>query len=172
MLSTILFSERLEVAHLPPLPNASWPLSSLNVKRTGNNVGQDVNNPGNIMAESPGQEEYAKRLGAIGKYTSPNGRTYAVFPDMNVGIMATHSDLSSKLAWGSSWVRPNTTLAQFASGWTVWPNAPLNQWAVNNYVTLTGYPSNTPISQIPKEKLIAAIVRNEGVNPSISAKIA
>lgn len=50
------------------------------------------------MAESPAQEAYAKRLGAVGKYTSRNGRTYAVFPDMNTGIMATHSDLSSKLS--------------------------------------------------------------------------
>lgn len=61
------------------------PLAAVPVPRTGNNVGQDTNNPGNIMAENPAGEAYAKSLGAIGKYTSPNGRTYAVFPNMLVG---------------------------------------------------------------------------------------
>lgn len=150
-----------------------WPLSVITLSRPkgSTNVGQDTNNPWNIMAESPQWEAYAKSLGAVGKYKSPNGRTYAVFPDMNTGLRAIQSDLTSKLSGKSTWATPQTSLAQFASGWTVWPNKPLNQWAVNNFVTFTGYPANTPIWQIPKEKLVAAIMKNEWVNPSISAKI-
>jgi len=87
------------------------------------------------------------------------------------GMKATNADITSKLSGWSSWVRPETTLAEFASGWTSWPNAPLNTGAVKNYVKLTGYPENTPIANIPKDKLIAAIVRNEWVNPSLSVKI-
>lgn len=123
------------------------------------------------MAENPAGEAYAKSLGAIGKYKSQNGRTYAVFPNMVVGGNASAKDLTSKLSGWSSWVTPATTLAQFASGWTSGPNAPLNTGAVNNYVTLTGYPANTPIAQIPKEKLLAAIYKNEGVNVSKSANL-
>lgn len=123
------------------------------------------------MAENPAGEAYAKSLGAIGKYTSPNGRTYAVFPNMLVGWNASAKDITSKLSGGSSWVTPATTLAQFASGWTSWPKAPLNTWAVNNYVSFTGYPANTLIAQIPKEKLLAAIYKNEGVNVTKSANL-
>lgn len=71
------------------------------------------------MAESPKGIEYAKSLGAIGSYKSPNGRTYAVFPDMETGKAATMADLKTKLSGGSSWVTPETTLGQFATGWTV-----------------------------------------------------
>lgn len=181
----LLILECLEGVHQLPLPNGSTKIEgisketldslkwfgSLNIKRTGNNVWQDTNNPWNIMAENPKQMAYAKSLWAIGSYKSPNWRTYAVFPDMSVGMKATESDIGSKLSWWSSWVTPSTTLAQFASWWTVWPNAPLNQWAVNNYSKLTGYPPNTRIQDIPRDILINAIVRNEWVNPSISAKI-
>ncbi len=151
----------------------TWPLALINVPRPkgSTNVWQDVNNPGSIMAESPQWEAYALSLWAVGKYKSPNGRTYAVFPDMKTGVGATTTDISSKLSGWSSWVTPNTTLAQFASWWTSWPNAPLNQWAIANYSKLTGYPSGTKISDIPREKLISAIIKNEWVNTSISNNI-
>lgn len=70
------------------------------------------------MAENEKQIEYAKSLGAVGTYTSPNGRTYAVFPDMATGKAATVADVKTKLAGGSSWATPDTTLGKFASGWT------------------------------------------------------
>lgn len=101
------------------LPAGSFTDLTSTLKRTGNNVGKDTNNPGNIMAESPRGIEYAKSLGAIGMYKSPNGRTYAVFPDMETGKAATMADLKTKLSGGSSWVTPETTLGQFATGWTV-----------------------------------------------------
>ena len=123
------------------------------------------------MAENAKQEEYAKSLGAIGKYKSPNGRTYAVFPDMETGMGATQSDLQTKLSGGSSWVTPNTTLGQFASGWTSGPRAAFNKNAAANYARITGFSQDTKISQIPVDLLTKAIVLNEGVDPSVSANI-
>lgn len=123
------------------------------------------------MAETPAWEAYARSLWAIGKYQSPNGRIYAVFPDMNTWLAATQRDVQSKMQWWSRWVTPNTTLAQFASGWTVWPNAPLNTSAAASYAKLTWFPPSTPISKIPIENLVTAIVKHEWVNPSISNKI-
>lgn len=70
------------------------------------------------MAETPKGKEYAKSLGATGFYTSPNGRTYAVFPNMQTGLEATRADIGTKLTGGSSWVTPNMTLGELASGWT------------------------------------------------------
>lgn len=142
------------------------------VRNNPTNIGQDSNNPWNIMADTDAQKVYAQSLGAVGFYKSSNGRTYGVFPDMNTGNFAMMKDLTKKLSWGSSWVTPTTTLGQFATGWTSWPNAPINQNSVNNYVSLTGFPANTPISQIPMEKLAEAIAKNEGVDPTKSATIA
>ena len=147
-----------------------WDLTSI-VKRTGNNVGKDTNNPWNIMADTDAQKQYAKSVWAIGFYKSPNGRTYAVFNSMDDGKQAMMSDLQSKLNWWSSWATPNTTLANFASGWVSWPNAPTNQWAVNNYVKFTWYQANTPIGQIPVDVLANAIMKNEWVDPTKSATI-
>ena len=90
---------------------------------------------------------------------------------MDAGFSAMQSDLKTKLSGGSAWVNPNTTLSQFASGWVSGPNAPTNQNAVANYVKLTGYPAGTKISDIPLNILAQAIVRNEGVDPTRSAKI-
>ena len=143
----------------------------LNVPRTGNNVWQDTNNPWNIMGDTQWQRDIATRLGAIGFYQSPNGRTYAVFPDMQTGVQASMSDLQTKLNGGSSWATPDTTLAKFASGWVSWPNAPLNQNAVNNYVKFTGASANTPIKDIPLETLAKAIFANEWVDISKSANL-
>ena len=92
--------------------------STLNRPQGSTNIGQDTNNPTNIMAENPTEIAYAQSLGAVGTYTSPNGRTYAVFPDMATGKSAGLQDITSKLNGGSSWVTPDTTVAQFASGWT------------------------------------------------------
>lgn len=93
----------------------------MTVTRTGNNVGSDTNNPGNITADSIPAERrvaYGQSIGATGTYTSPNGRTYYVFPDMNTGLSASVKDISSKIAGGSSWATPQTTLSDFVKGWT------------------------------------------------------
>ncbi len=50
------------------------------------------------MADSQGQRDIALKLGASGFYKSPNGRTYAVFPSMDVGLSAMQSDLKTKLS--------------------------------------------------------------------------
>jgi len=128
------------------------------------NVWQDTNNPWNIMAESPRGIEYAKSLWAIWFYTSPNGRTYAVFPDMETWLNATKKDIESKLSGWSSWVTEKTTLWQLASWWTVWPNAPIDENAVKNFERLTWVNRNTLIKDINKDTLINAIVRNEWVD--------
>lgn len=148
---------------------ANW--GYIDVPRTGNNVWQDTNNPWNIMGDTEWQRDIASRLWAVGFYKSPNGRTYAVFPDMQTGVNASISDLQSKLSWWSSWVTPNTTLAQFATGWVSWPNAPMNQAAVNNYISLTGATADTKIKDIPLETLAKAVFANEGVDISKSANI-
>ncbi len=147
--------------------------SSLKRNTSGsfNNVWQDANNPGNIMADTQGQKEIALKLWASGFYKSPNWRTYAVFPSMGSGMQAMMSDLKTKIAWGSSWVRPTTTLAEFASGWVSWPNAQQNTNAVNAYVKVTGYNQNTRIADIPLDKLAKAIVQHEWVDISKNANI-
>ena len=142
-----------------------------NVNGKTNNVGQDTNNPWNIMAESEQGKNYAKWLGAIGFYTSPNGRTYAVFPDMNTGMNAMLKDLQWKISGGSSWANWETTLGKLASGWVSWPNAPLNSAAVAAYVKATGFPANTKIKDIPIETLAKAIYSHEGVDISRNANI-
>lgn len=48
-----------------------------------NNVGVDTNNPGNITNIS----------GTVGKYKSPNGRTYAVYATVEEGYQALINDL-------------------------------------------------------------------------------
>ena len=156
---------------LPWQQGSGWFLPIISVTRNGTNIWQDTNNPWNIMADTPQQQQYAKSLWAIWAYQSPNGRTYAVFPDMTTGQNALAHDLQSKMTWGSSWVTPTTTLAQLATGWTSWPNAQPNQSAIENYVNLTGFSANTPISQIPMDILSKAIVSNEWVDISKSAKI-
>ena len=128
------------------------------------NVWQDTNNPWNIMAESPQGIEYAKSLWAIWFYKSPNGRTYAVFPDMETWLNATKKDIESKLSWWSRWVTEKTTLWQLASWWTVWPNAPIDENAVKNFERLTWVNRNTLIKDINKDTLINAIVKNEWVD--------
>ena len=70
------------------------------------------------MVENEAGRDRALRYGAVGFYTSPNGRTYAVFPDMQTGMAAARADLQAKLTGGSSWATGDTTLAKFASGWT------------------------------------------------------
>lgn len=70
------------------------------------------------MVENEAGRQRALRYGATGFYTSPNGRTYAVFPSMESGMQAARADLQAKLSGGSTWANSNTTLAQFASGWT------------------------------------------------------
>lgn len=141
------------------------------VNGTKDNVWQDANNPWNIMGDTEGQRAIATRLGAVWFYKSSNGRTYAVFPDMQTWINASISDIKTKLAWGSTWATPETTLEKFASGWVSWPNAPINKDASNNFVLLTGYSKDTPIKNIPVETLAKAVFRNEGVDTSRSAKI-
>lgn len=143
----------------------------IDVPRTWNNVWQDTNNPWNIMWDTEAQRNIATSYGAVWFYKSPNGRTYAVFPDMQTWVNASLSDLQSKLSGWSSWATPDTTLAKFASGWVSWPNAPMNQNAVNNYVKLTGYSANTKIKDIPMDILAKAIFSNEGVDISKSATI-
>lgn len=143
----------------------------INVPRTWNNVWQDTNNPWNIMWDSEGQRAIATKLWAVWFYSSPNGRTYAVFPDMQSWVNASVQDLQSKLSGWSSWVTPNTTLAQFATGWTSWPNSPINQNAVDKYVSLTGATANTPIKDIPIENLAKAVFKNEWVDISKNAII-
>ena len=69
------------------------------------------------MGDTEGQRNIALGYGAIGFYKSPNGRTYAVFPDMQTGTNASMADLQAKLSGGSSWATPNTSLEKFASGW-------------------------------------------------------
>ncbi len=50
------------------------------------------------MGDTEGQRSIALGYGAIGFYKSPNGRTYAVFPDMQVGTNASMADLQAKLS--------------------------------------------------------------------------
>jgi hypothetical protein len=146
---------------------------SLQRPESSKNVWQDVNNPWNLMAESEKQIELAKQKWAIGQYTSPNGRTYAVFPTMEQGLKALTEDIKAKQSWKSSWANWNTDLSTFASGWTSWPNAKWfnvqaganmvkslqNQWYKN--VTLS-----TPIKDIPTDALAKAVAFNEWVNIS------
>jgi len=153
------------------IPSGEFIDLTSSLTRTWNNVGQDTNNPWNIMAESEAGKNYAKSLGAVWFYKSPNGRTYAVFPDMDTGKAAALSDLSTKLSGGSSWANGDTTLGKFASGWTSGPNAAYNTNAANNYSRLTWFSPETRIKDIPQETLLNAIIANEGVNPNKSANI-
>lgn len=50
------------------------------------------------MVENEAGRDRALRYGAVGFYTSPNGRTYAVFPDMETGMAAARADLQAKLS--------------------------------------------------------------------------
>lgn len=125
------------------------------------NVGQDTNNPTNIMCDNPTEIAYAQSLGAIGTYTSPNRRTYAVFPDMATGKQAGLTDITNKLNGNSLWVTPDTTVAQFASGWTSGQNAPINQTAVKAYCDYLGVSPDTKISSIGASKLEDAVINNE-----------
>lgn len=123
------------------------------------------------MGDTEAQRNIALGYGAVWFYKSPNWRTYAVFPDMESGVKASMEDLQAKISWGSSWATPNTSLEKFASGWVSWPNATINQNAVANYVKLTGYSKNTPISQIPIDVLAKAVFANEGVDISKSSNL-
>lgn len=150
---------------------------NMTVTRTGNNVGSDTNNPGNITADSIPAERrvaYGQSIGATGTYTSPNGRTYYVFPDMNTGLSASVKDISSKIAGGSSWATPQTTLSDFVKGWTKWPNA--TGWPDAGYLAqvmkATGANANTPIGQINPTLLAQGVANGEGVNVTKNANIA
>ena len=90
---------------------------------------------------------------------------------MKTGLEAMTADVNTKLNGGSYWVTGTTTLGQLASGWTSGPNAPYNKNAAANYARISGYPENTPIMAIPRQALINAIIKNEGVNPNVSANI-
>ena len=113
------------------------------------------------MCDNPTEIAYAQSLGAIGTYTSPNRRTYAVFPDMATGKQAGLTDITNKLNGNSLWVTPDTTVAQFASGWTSGQNAPINQTAVKAYCDYLGVSPDTKISSIGASKLEDAVINNE-----------
>ena len=135
------------------------------------NVWQDTNNPWNIMAETESARERLKELGAIWFYKSPNWRTYGVFPDMQTWLNAMKLDIKAKLNWWSFWVNDNTTLWQLAFWWTAGPNAKEGtevwkegQSAITNFEKILWASRFTPIKNIPQDKLIDAIIKNEWVN--------
>jgi len=161
-----------EISWITPTTSTLTDMTSTLQRPAGStNVWQDTNNPWNIMADNDKQKEYARSLGATWFYKSPNGRTYAVFPDMETWLNATTADIKSKLEWWSYWVNENTTLWELATWWTSWPNAAPNEWAISNYEKLTWVNRNTKISDIPQQDLISAIIANEWVDITRSSTI-
>lgn len=126
----------------------------MNLTRTWTNVGVDANNPWNITADwfttQEAKANYWTQIGAVGTYTSPNGREYYVFPTLDAWAKAQRDFASRIVNWQSSNYWSSMTLWQVARtyvGKNGDPSLHISEvisrswWKVN---------ANTPISQVDK----------------------
>jgi hypothetical protein len=114
---------------------------------SGANRPQRNNNPGNLKAGSQ-----ADRL-AIGV----DEQNHLIFPSAEVGMRALRDDIDAKISGRSRWGQPRT-IAELNAIYAEDPN-----WK-NNVARLAGVSVTTPLSAIPRDRLISAIMGAEGYN--------
>lgn len=107
-------------------PNATAGFQfNMNIKRTGDNVAVDINNPWNITADGfkdpTAKANYGKKIWATGTYKSPNWREYYVFDSQEAWARALRNDIKAKIQGRSSWATPDTSLQDFVLWYSKWP---------------------------------------------------
>lgn len=125
------------------------------------NVTLDANNPGALTVPGNWSEtkkkNYAKQIGAMGTYRSPNGREYYVFASPEDGARALRADIDAKVNGGSAHTTGDTTLAQFQRIYV----GHTNKSYLGVLMDQLGVPANTKLSQIDPGKLSEAVALAE-----------
>lgn len=131
------------------------------------NVANDTNNPGNITADSiPAGETvsgYGEKIGAIGTYKSPNGRTYYVFKNSQDGKASLANDIQWKQAGNTqvaSLKSANATLGDYLRAHTGSDQAGTSY--AKAVMAATGANMNTKFRSIDAMKLADGISKAEG----------
>lgn len=139
----------------------------MQIKRTWTNVGKDTNNPWNITADwfktQEAKANYWAKIGAIGTYTSPNGREYYVFSSLEDWARAQREFMQRAVSWQSAQYSSGMTLDQFVKTYT-WS---ANTDYANKVASYVGWSVSTPLWSIDYNKLAEAIsLADSGVNIS------
>lgn len=122
----------------------------LNVPRTGNNVGNDTNNFGNITSAVDG---------SIGMYKSPNGRSYAVFANAQDWYNALVKDLTAKQTGKTkTGLNGNSTFADLCKTWV---GSGVQQSYIDSAAKAAWVNANDKIGSIDVNKLATGIMAAE-----------
>lgn len=136
-------------------PTTSSFVFDMDIKRTGNNVWIDVNNPWNITADwfktQQAKANYWMQIWAAGTYTSPNGREYYVFNSLEDWARAQREFAKRIVSGWSSSYTPDMTLEQVAKRyvWSSWNW----QWHITEVSKRANANANTLIGNIDANAL-------------------
>ena len=129
---------------------SAWGNLITNLERTGNNVGADTNNFGNITSPTSG---------SIGMYKSPNGRSYAVYATAQDGYNALVNDLKAKQSGNTkTGLNANSTAQQLL---TTWVGSGVQQSYLNGAANAGWFKLTDKIWNISTDKLAKGIMAAE-----------